>query len=118
MRKYSLILILSLLYACGAKGEYCTTVPNYGECQDGYNKVSLESGGKCMISTCGDLYANYGVWSETDNGIIISNVEGEFTTYNGSYRWVEHNNARGAGKSGSVLKLIGSGEIGTQLFPL
>jgi hypothetical protein len=117
MKIISFFLTL-LLSACGAKGEYCSTVPKYGECEDGYNKVSLESGGKCMISQCGDSYANYGVWSETEEGIIISNIEGDFSTYNGSYKWVDHNNARGPGKSGSVLKLNGGGEIGTQLFPL
>ena len=107
-----------LLCACGSKGEYCSTVPKYGECENGYNKISLDSGGKCMISQCGEAYANYGVWTETEEGIIISNVEGDFSTYNGSYKWVEHNNARGPGKSGSILKLKGSGEISTQLFPL
>jgi hypothetical protein len=118
MKTISFFLIL-LLCACGAKGEYCSTVPSYyGECQDGYRKVSLESGGKCMIKHCGELYTNYGVWSETEEGIIISNVHGDFSTYNGTYIWVEHNNARGPGESGSVLKLIGSGENGTQLFPL
>jgi len=117
MKTISFFLLL-LLCACGAKGEYCTTVPNYGECQDGYQKVSLESGGKCIISQCGDSYANYGTWSETEENVIISNVQGDFSRYNGTYEWREHNNARGIGKSGQVLKLKGSGEIGIQLFPL
>jgi hypothetical protein len=110
--------LLILLYACGAKGEYCTTVPNYGECQDGYQKVSLEGGGKCMISQCGNSYANYGTWSKSEENITISNVQGDFSRYNGNYEWKEHNNARGIGKSGQVLKLKESGEIGIQLFPL
>jgi hypothetical protein len=116
--KTILILFLFILCACGAKGEYCTTVPNDGECLNGYQQVSLESGGKCMITQCGDSYANYGNWIETENGVIISNIQGDFSSYNGSYEWKEHNNARGVGKPGKVLKLSGSGEIGTQLFPL
>ncbi len=117
MKKISLV-ILFILSACGAKGEYCTTVPYDGECQNGYQQVKLESEGKCIISQCGNSYANYGVWKETGEGIIISNVEGDFSRYNGSYKWEKHNNAKGIGKSGQILKLIGSGEIGTQLFPL
>lgn len=117
MKKVALFFLF-LLFSCGANGEYCTTVPYDGECQNGYQKVELESGGKCMITQCGNSYANYGNWSETESGIIISNVNGDFSRYNGSYEWKDHNNAKGIGKSGQVLKLIGSGEIGIQLFPL
>jgi len=116
--KTILFFLLLLLCAWGVKGEYCTTVPYDGECKNGYQQVNLEGGGKCMITQCGNSYANYGTWSETQEGVIISNVQGDFSRYNGTYEWKEHNNARGIGKSGQVLKLKGSGEIGTQLFPL
>lgn len=81
-------------------------------------KVSLQSGGKCMVSQCGDSYANYGTWRETENGIIISDINSDFSRYNIDYELKEHNNVKGIGKSGQVLKLKESGEIGIQLFPL
>jgi len=118
MRKYFFYLYTAFLTSCGASGYYCTTVPYEGDCHNGYQQVKLESGGRCIISQCGDSYANYGRWIETDEGIVISNVEGDFSRYDGTYEWREHNNARGVGKSGKVLKLIESGEIGIQLFPL
>ncbi len=118
MKKIIYISFFLLFIACGPNGKYCTTVPYGGECKNGYQQIELESGGKCIITQCGDSYANYGNWSETESGIIIKKISGDFSRYNGTYEWKDHNNARGIGKSGQVLKLKGSSEIGIQLFPL
>lgn len=118
------IFTMVSIVSCGGpnesnpSGKYCSTVPNQGFCQDGYNQVSLEDGGECVISHCGHVYANHGTWRETEDGVIISGVQGDFSTYNGTYEWEDHIHGNGIGKPGKVLKLKGSGEIGTQLFPL
>ncbi|MFZ4436085.1 MAG: hypothetical protein ACOYOR_06225 [Flavobacterium psychrophilum] len=115
--KALLTVIVILLYSCGVSGDYCSTVPTeYGDCRDGYQQVKLEKGGRCIISQGGDVYANYGHWIETEDGVIISEVNGEFSTYNGTYEWEEHNNAKGPGKVGKALRHVGYAI--SYLFPL
>jgi len=99
-------------------GTYASHVPQGSYVMDGYHKIVLESDGTFYVTLEGDGYTIYGNWSKIDNGVSLSlsKNDPEFTSYNGNWKWAQHNNGKGVGKKGMVLKKRNEGHM--YLFPL